>query len=270
MTVCRLNYAAIAKTASMLSGLSLEDVLGIEEVDPQFEVAAAVCSSGEPGAAASVFLAALSAYRLRCSGEEYWERFAKHFAGGGHAADPVERVSRFLLGDPCSSYLRETKIGRVKRFSDHSDTIEGLARSCEFEKLWRLASRVLGADPASKTVVFAVKMVYYCGRATGACSGPLPAEIPIPLDSRVARATLALGLVSAESADEVMRKCGREAVEAWRAVGEATGIPPIHLDVLLWALRNPATFSKALSRTDRRQAREVLVKLWSTIRERAR
>ncbi len=260
-----MSEEAIARAVSMLSGLSLEDVLRIEEVDPQFEVAVAVCSTGDPGAVASLFLAALSAYRLRCTGEEYWKRFAGHFTEGEPAANPVERVVAFLSRDSCCSYLREVKIGRVKRFSGHLDAIWRLVRNCEFGELWRLASRVLGSDPASKTVVFAVKMAYYCGRAMGVCSGPLPAEIPIPLDSRVARATLSLGLTSAKSVDEVMRRCKGEAIAAWREIGEAVGVPPIHLDVLLWALRSPTTFSRALSRVGWGSTREALVRLRSAV-----
>lgn len=250
----------------MLRGVSLEDVLRVEEVDPQFGAVARVCATGDPDAAASVFLAALSAYRLRCTGEEYWERVAGYLAGGGPAVDPVERVAAFLLEDDCSSQLRGVKVGRVRRFAGYSGTVGRMALSCDFEGLWRLAAGILGADPTSKTVVFAVKMSYYCARAAGLCSGPLPATIPIPLDSRVARATLSLGMVVAGSVDELVRRCRREVLAAWGAVGEAVGVPPIHLDVLLWALSNPATLSRALERVGGGPAGEAFLRLWSAIR----
>lgn len=262
---CGLNVGAIDRVVSLLEGVSLRDVLEVEEVDPQFEAASTVCSTGGQAGAASLFLAALSAFRLRCTGEEYWGRFAKYFAEEGTTADPVEMVARFVLADGCSSLLRDVKVGRIRRFANYSATIGELALNCDFRRLWTLATGVLESEPSSKTIVFAVKMGYYCGRAAGRCTGPLPMDIPIPVDYRVARATLSLGMVSGRSVEEVMGRCRRETIAAWRMVGERTGIPPIHLDALLWALQNPSTFSKAVDRVAPGGAADALRRLREAI-----
>lgn len=243
--------------------MGLETLLELEEVDPQFEAVADLCRAlGFEGAVAS-YLVAVATYQLRCTGEVFWSRFSNYMRGlppGG----VVEGVVGFISGDPCSSIQRQVKVGRVLRLSRYLDDVRGLLSGCDFLGLWGLTYRALGADPASKTVVFAVKMGYYGTRALGICRGPLPMEIPVPLDRRVARATLSLGIVVAGSLEDVMR-CRDAVVESWRGIGESSGVPPIHLDALLWALQNPGTLSKALRRVDRRKG-EVLRTLLGAVR----
>ncbi|MEM1935162.1 MAG: N-glycosylase/DNA lyase [Sulfolobales archaeon] len=250
----------------MLSTVSLRDVLDIEEVDPQYESALAVCSAGGLAGAVSFFLVALSAYRLRCTGEEFWKRFAEYYLEVGYGLDPVNAALSFVLMDSCSSFLREAKANRIRKLSGHSVTIGELIYSCDFRRLWRLTSSALKSDPSSKTVVFAVKMAYYCGRALKRCYGPLPTDIPIPVDIRVARATANAGIISGLPAEEVLSMCKKEVVEAWRIVGEETGIPPIHLDTLIWALQNPSTLSKALDKVGSGGSAAALRMLMAVVR----
>lgn len=237
----------------------------MEKVDPQYVYAASICASGGVGGAVSVFLAALAAYQLRCPGEEFWRRFSEYYARDRSTADPVEKVSKFVLTDSCSSFLRDIKVGRVRKFSKHLSTVSELISSCSFRQLWHLASRVLDSDLESKTVVFAVKMGYYGGRALGLCENPLPPDIPIPVDSRVGRASLNLGLVSAGSVEEVVSRCRNHVVSAWRYIGEKVGVPPIHLDTLLWALQRTETLSSALARVSTKQAAEAIARFQKAI-----
>ncbi|MEM4876424.1 MAG: N-glycosylase/DNA lyase, partial [Sulfolobales archaeon] len=262
---CRLNWDTIKSTASLLSIVSLGDVLNVEEVDPQYESALTVCSAGGLTGAISFFLVALSAYRLRCTGEEFWKRFAQHYLEVGRFLGPVNAALNYVLRDNCSSFLREVKADRIRKLSSYSAMIGELIYSCDFRKLWGLTSSVLKSDPSSKTVVFAVKMAYYCGRALKRCNGPLPADIPIPVDIRVARATVNLGIIPGLPAEEVLSKCKNEVIEAWRIIGEETGIPPIHLDTLIWALQNPSTLSKALARVSSSRSAEALRKLMNAV-----
>ncbi|MCC6047201.1 MAG: N-glycosylase/DNA lyase [Desulfurococcaceae archaeon] len=230
-------------------------VLELEEVDPQYEAVADLCRVlGLEGTVAS-YLVAVATYHLRCTGEVFWARFS-NYVRRLPPSRVVEGVVEFILGDPCNSIQRLVKVGRVLKLSKYLGEVRKLLSDCGFLELWRLTYRALEADPASKTVVFAVKMGYYGTRALGICRGPLPMEIPIPLDRRVARATLNLGIIRAGSLEDVMR-CRDVVVESWRSIGESSGIPPIHLDLLLWALQNSSTLSKALRRVDQRRG-EVL------------
>lgn len=262
MGKCELNMDRILEVATILSGLTVRDVMVIEEVDPQFECAKTVCESGGGVGAISTFLTALAAYRLRCTGETYWRRFADFFVARSWGGDPVDIVVSFLVTDHCSSLLREVKISRVRKFASYTKEIATLIAQCNFKQLWSLASRVLNSDPASKTVVFAVKMGYYCGRALGLCSNPLPQEIPIPVDLRVARATLSLGMVQSSSVNDAVARCRDSIVRAWSIVGGHLQIPPLHLDSLLWALQNPETFSKVEAAPISGQALEAIRRLY--------
>lgn len=255
----------ILKVATILRGLATRDIMAIEEIDPQFEYAKTVCESGGNVGAVSIFLAALAAYRLRCTGETYWRRFADFFVAKPRSDDPVDIVVSFLAADPCSLLLREVKISRVKKFTGYTEEVAKLIIQCNFKQLWRLTSRILDSDPASKTVVFAVKMGYYSGRALGLCSNPLPQEIPIPVDLRIARATLCLGMVPSSSVSDAMTRCRDDIVRAWRIVGEYVQIPPLHIDSLLWALQNPETFSKLETAPISKRALEVIKRLYREI-----
>lgn len=60
--------------------------------------------------------------------------------------------------------------------------------------LWRLLSKVTNTRGDEKTIVFAVKMAYYVGRACG-LDVSAPMEIPIPVDYRVTVITICSGLM---------------------------------------------------------------------------
>lgn len=193
----------------------------------------------------------------------FWSRFSNYMRRV--APDRVsEGVLNFIVGDECNSIQRQAKVGRVLKLSRYLSDIRNLILSCSFLDLWKLTCRALDADVNSKTVAFAVKMGYYGARALKICRGPLPKEIPIPLDRRVARATLSLGIIRANSFEDVMR-CRDLVVESWRSIGESSGIPPIHIDFLLWALQNPSTLAKALHRVSRSKE-EILKTLFRLIR----
>lgn len=260
MSYCKVSEVAIQHVASLLGLVDLSDVFEVEEVDPQFESVRIVCSAGGLRGAVSALLAALAAYQLRCRGEDYWAAFARWFTEN-RLGDPVEVVSSFILRDACSTYLRDIKRARIARFSEHSSEVGRLIASCNFLHLWKLVSRTLDSDPYSKTAAFSVKIGYYGGRALKLCRGPLPPDIPIPVDIRIARATLRLGLVTAPSVNSLLRRCRGQVISVWRSVGDITGIPSLHIDTLLWALQTRETLYRALERVRSGQAKEVLHKL---------
>jgi len=263
MTTCLRDRGREEYVARLLRELGVEVVLELEEVDPQFEAAASLCRVLGLDGAVATYLVAVATYQLKCSGEVFWSRFSEYM----RRVVPdkvVEGVVGFILGDECSSIQRQVKVGRVLKLSRYIGDVRYFISSCNFLELWKLTYRALNADANSKTVVFAVKMGYYGARALNICGGPLPSEIPIPLDRRVARATLNLGLLTVGSPEDVMR-CRDVVLESWRDIGRSSGIPPIHIDLLLWALQNPNTLAKALRRVGRRE--EVLKALLKLVKQ---
>ena len=260
MTTCLRDRGREEYVARLLRELGVEVVLELEEVDPQFEAVASLCRVLGLDGAVATYLVAVATYQLKCSGEVFWSRFSEYM----RRVVPdkvVEGVVGFILSDECSSIQRQVKVGRVLKLSRYIGDVRYLISSCNFLELWKLTYRALNADANSKTVVFAVKMGYYGAKALNICRGPLPSEIPIPLDRRVARATLNLGLLIVGSPEDVMR-CRDVVLESWRDIGRSSGVPPIHIDVLLWALQNPNTLAKALRRVGRREeVLEALLKL---------
>ena len=260
MATCFRNPGREEYVAKLLRELGVEVVLELEEVDPQFEAVAKLCQTLGLSGALAAYLVAVATYQLRCSGEVFWSRFSEYMRRVAPAV-VIEGVVGFILSDECSSIQRQVKVGRVLKLSRYLGDVRYLISSCNFLELWKLTQRALNADASSKTVVFAVKMSYYGARALNICRGPLPSEIPIPLDRRVARATLNLGLLTASSLEDVMR-CKDVVLESWRVIGRFSGIPPIHIDFLLWALQNPSTLAKTLRRVSRREEiLETLLKL---------
>lgn len=64
----------------------------------------------------------------------------------------------------------------------------------DLASLWRLIVRIMNARGDEKTIVFAVKMAYYVGRACG-LDVNVPMDIPIPVDYRVTVITICSGLM---------------------------------------------------------------------------
>lgn len=81
-------------------------------------------------------------------------------------------------------------------------------------------AEALGSPKTAKTVVFAVKMFGYAGRIAFGEFVPYPMEIDIPEDVRIKAYT--------------ERITNEPPVSFWRRVAEETGIPPLHIDSILW------------------------------------
>lgn len=208
-----------------LRRLGLEYVLELESRDPQY---LAICrlrgAYGEGEAAVLVALNALVSYRLAGKGEEHWDYFGRYFSTR-RPGDLCQQFSRYVDESP---YLRLGREARKRR----------AARACAVRldledpwQCWRALSALAGSSD-QKTVVFAVKMinyVYACYRGT---RRPLPFEIPIPVDYRVAYLSSCLGLVDM-GPEEAMRR-HRVVQAAWDRVAREVGIPPLHIDTLLW------------------------------------
>lgn len=104
-------------------------------------------------------------------------------------------------------------------------------------------ARCLNANVDDKTIVFAVKMMYYGMKALGV-DVTLPHDIPIPVDRRVIKISLMSDLIIPDE-PRVMERSINDLVsdlfkkpqivrDAWRTVSLGCGIPPLHLDAVLW------------------------------------
>ena len=165
---------------------------------------------------------ALISYQLTGTGEQYWKEFANYFKKR-NVKGAVDELLEFLKKSRYNRRLHKAKEQRLKKLRK----IEGIIVTNEGEyyskprKLLELLSNVLGSPMSSKTLVFAVKMFNYACRIKYARRAILPNDIDIPVDSRIKKLSTNLG----ESVNPI---------RFWREVSSITGIPPLHLDSLLW------------------------------------
>ncbi len=90
----------------------------------------------------------------------------------------------------------------------------------------------MGEKGFRKTTVFSVKIAYYAVRPL-AGRRPLTLDVPIPVDVRVACASISSGMVDAPSYREVVAR-PEAAQRAWGYVSRSSGIPVLHIDSILW------------------------------------
>ena len=204
------------KGESLLEALlefSLDDALLLEEYDRQYR---ALKRLHEAVGDNELFLKlvitnALLSYQLPTKGEKYWENFAGFFS----EKPDLEKFEEFLR-----LYNNRFLGGKLKRLQKVLRFIQKLDRKmltefCRNPKgLLEYLSKALNQPKNAKTLVFAVKMfVYACRIATGKRI-VAPFDIEIPLDVR-------------------LRKISQD-LAFWRNLAERLGIPPLHLDALVW------------------------------------
>lgn len=99
----------------------------------------------------------------------------------------------------------------------------------DMESLWLLLSRAMKQSLFAKTIVFAVKMFGYAASAVYDRFVVYPARIPIPLDSRLRTIALAQDdfLGKQKIQDRLLH-------EYFAQLATDSGLPPLHLDSLLW------------------------------------
>lgn len=234
----QLNHERVKRVADAIHAFGVDRILALEERDPQYHVAQRLSRlMGRGKAAILLALVALASYRLAMKGEEYWNCLAETVEKHG-SNDPLGDAVYFLRTCRGAIVRRDVKIRRVQKaysgarslwekLGSDPDTLPVIA-----DKLLDTLSRVLKADKASKTLVFAVKMAYYAVRPPG-LRKPYPVRIPVPVDVRVSCLTFTSGVVDAGGYREILGRPG-VAREAWRLVAGLSGVPELHLDALLW------------------------------------
>ncbi len=216
----------LRRVVEALRSLGINAILELERRDPQYR---AVCSvvgkHGESIGARLAMLNAVISYRLTGRGEEHWEFFGKFFTQL-EIRDVCRDFLRYLDASP---YLRIGLDGRRKRvlkICNYAPNLEDLGATL------RQVSSLLGARSEQKTIVFAVKILNYVYMCSRGVDRILPFDIPIPVDYRVAHLTWCAGLIDLPPR-EAMRRY--EVVQRiWDEVAREAGIPPLHIDTLLW------------------------------------
>ena len=265
MAFVRQNEERISIVAEKLSSLGLESALKIEEVDPQFQAIRLITSKMNFGPALTlIVLNSIISYRLSGRGEDYWNEFALYVSRADEPKSLVEAVKLmlgFLSTSKINVALRAPKTSRLLRASTASvlepDRIVNQARN--LRRFAEALALSLKSRWSSKTIVFSLKMICYAYRARYGRAFVAPFNIPIPVDSRVAKLSWTSGVVDVEGASpkrwgdvvEAVMSGPRVAQRAWSAVAKKSGIPPLHLDSILWLVGGFV---------DRRRTREEAVK----------
>ena len=216
----------LRRVVEALGTLGLGAILELEKRDPQY---IAVCrvweAQGEEVCASLSMLNALVSYRLSGKGEEHWQFFGDYFSRQ-RVTDVCTQFLAYLRASPFLKIGREARERRVRKVCGYRPNLENLLET------WRRMSALLDVDPGQKTVVFAVKILNYVYRCSRGVERVLPMEIPLPVDYRVAHLTWCAGLIDVPP-DVAMRQY--KAVQAvWNRVAEVSGIPPLHIDTVLW------------------------------------
>jgi len=165
----------------------------------------------------------LVSYQLSGKGEEWWWEFSRYFS-----ENPPEKIaeaySEFLPNSRTNKRLVAGKLKRIERVEPFLNSLSmDELRDYYFNGMERLRedlARVMNAKRSAKTIVFAVKMFGYAGRIAFNAFVPYPMAIEIPEDVRIKAYT--------------KRLTNEPPVSFWRKIAKKTGIPPLHIDSLLW------------------------------------
>jgi len=220
-----LNKNLLERITKVLKEIDITSVLEFEETyDEQFKALKELYrdSPSKNKFCVLVTLNALISYQLSGTGEQYWREFADYFKRK-NINSAVSALIKFLKESRYNRRLHKAKEQRLRKLRK----IEKIITNNEKEyysnpkKLLELLSKVLGSPKTSKTLVFTVKMFNYACRIKYREIVILPNDIDIPVDLRIRKITMKLN----KNADPI---------KLWRAVSALTGIPPLHLDSLLW------------------------------------
>jgi len=166
----------------------------------------------------------LVSYQLSAKGENWWWEFSEYFSKSPQVESIAEAYSHFLSKSKTNRRLVAGKIKRLKRVEPFLNSLS-LDHMKEYyfggmERLRDELSNVLGSNKSAKTIVFSVKMFGYAGRIAFSDFVPYPMVIEIPDDVRINAYT--------------KRFTNEPPVSFWKKIAEETGIPPLHIDSILW------------------------------------
>ncbi|MEZ0345738.1 MAG: N-glycosylase/DNA lyase [Infirmifilum sp.] len=182
---------------------------------------------------------ALVSYMLTTRGEDHWSLTAKYAQGSS-----FEALRRFVMESPSLARFRDQKARRIETYvSKVSPHLRELLEknTISLDEVHRLIAENIEGRIDDKTVVFAVKMLYYSLLAskkifTGG------EKIPIPVDYRVSLVTFTSGMLQGWRCNDNLREFARIArstyrpviIKLWGIVSDVAGIPSLKLDSIAW------------------------------------
>jgi DNA-(apurinic or apyrimidinic site) lyase len=223
----RRDEEKIGRLVSGLRELGIDCARTIEErVDLQFDALKNLHGNlkDDESFIKLVIANSLVSYQLSGKGEDWWWEFSRYFSANPPSTGIADAYRRFLPGSRTNRRLVAGKIRRLERLEPFLSklTIEDL-RDYYFSGMAKLRddlAEVLNSKKSAKTIVFAVKMFGYAGRIVFGKFVPYPMEIEIPEDVRIKAYT--------------ERFTNEPPTAFWNRVAEETGIPPLHIDSILW------------------------------------
>jgi len=246
---------------NLLKSLGLNHIHIIEREDPQLKSLVELSKSLRNVELVPVvsLLNGVISYRLSCKGEDYWAEFSRSVVRYLSDKDPSSAVISFLESSKCNRLFKEVKKARIIKLRNLGFIDELISNlsiySRDLKRLWLLLANSLGSNKDSKTVVFAVKMFYYGWFASFNEWLSIPKEVPIPLDVRVAKATLNSGLLKVNNLKHpklinrlISGTYRRMAINAWRLVSELSCIPQLNIDSVVWLSFNDDVINRVIAK----------------------
>ena len=153
-------------------------------------------------------------------------------------SDPKEPLQLIDILEPFYSgeRLAQNKVKRLKRFvgSELCREIwvsDSASVAADFGPIWHALGRTMSQQPTKKTIAFAMKCLALALLMVDEAKFDFGA-IPVPVDSRIRRASARLGLPRADEATE--RERWHKALNGIRE--SHPEITMVHLDSLLWQI----------------------------------
>ena len=227
----RLNYKEdtekVGRLVEILSELGLDCARTIEErVDLQFDALRNLHENlrNDELFIKLVIANSLVSYQLSGKGEDWWWEFSGYFSNNPPEGSIAGAYSGFLPKSRTNRRLVGGKIRRIKRVEPFLNSLSfDDLRDYYFNGMEMLRddlAKAMNAKRSAKTIVFAVKMLGYAGRIVFGEFVPYPMGIEIPNDVRINAYT--------------KRFTNEPPVSFWNKIAEKTGIPPLHIDSILW------------------------------------
>ncbi|ASJ10901.1 N-glycosylase [Thermococcus sp. P6] len=166
---------------------------------------------------------AIVSYQLSGKGEDWWWEFSRHFSINKEVGSIKKAYASFLPSSRTNRRLVGAKLKRLERLEPFLRGLNIDDLKEYYDNMLRLRddlAKALNSGKDAKTIVFAVKMFGYAARIAFKKFKPYPMEIPIPEDVRILRYT--------------KRFTTEPPGSFWGRIGRQTGIPPLHIDSLVW------------------------------------
>ncbi|ALM74468.1 N-glycosylase/DNA lyase [Thermococcus barophilus] len=220
------NKPKIERLKGILRELGIECARTIEEkVDLQFSALEHLYKNlkNDELFIKLVIANAVVSYQLTATGEEWWWEFAEYFSSNPSEKGIADAYSRFLSESKTNRRLTAAKIKRLEKLEPFLAELKLKDLKNYYYSMTSLRNdlaKVLNSKRNAKTIVFAVKMFGYAGRIAFREFIPYPMEIEIPDDVRINAYT--------------KRFTNEPPTVFWSRIARDVGIPPLHIDSILW------------------------------------